>query len=474
MAQNGLMKAWLGAWKGLSVAAVLCLLSSCSSGGLAQSSSICVTPGGGNGCYATISIALSQATSGQTIIVNPGRYKEMAVVTKSVMLVGSSDPNSPSIIDASGLSHGIYVDGVTSGPVAVENFVVENANHEGILVENSSQVTIQNNLVQNNDLGLILSGSGCGTGTPPCCPGAFPFDQEDCGEAIHLRGVTFSSVLNNTVTNNRGGILLTDETGPTSNNVIGQNTVKGNPTDCGITLPSHPKCGANSSDMTGCIGGPEIGKPAYGVFDNIVVHNLSDGNGASGTGVFAPTPGTMAYGNTIADNILTNNGAGGVVLHSHNAGQNLNNNVIEGNIISGNGPDPDSEGGNTAPVGIVIFSDGSAQTPGGMPAPAAPLQGINVTRNLISNEGIDVWVGNDTATNVTLSYNDLSGPNTVVGVMNAGNGTVGAMANYWDCSEGPGANPMCSTTNGTVLTIPPLPNAVNVDDAGPSITSDSN
>lgn len=476
MPDTGSTNRWLSVLGGLVLAALLPVLSSCNSGGTAsaQSNTICVNPGGGMGCYATISNALTVATPGQTIIVNPGTYNEMATVTKPVTLIGSSDLSNPSVVDATGLAHGFYLDGVNTGPVTVENFVVENANREGILVENSSQATIQNNFVQNNDQSLVLSGSGCSPGSPPCCPKAFPFDQDDCGEAIHLRGVTFSSVLHNTVVNNRGGILLTDETGPTNNNVVGQNVVKDNPTDCGITLPSHPKCGAGSSDMTGCIGGPEIGKPAFGVFDNLIVHNMSESNGASGTGVFAPTPGTMAYGNTIVDNVLTDNGAGGVVYHSHNANQNLNYNVIAGNVISGNGPDPDSEGGNTAPVGIVIFSDGSAKTPGGMPAPAAPLMGINVTRNFITNEGVDVWVGNGTATNVTLSYNDLLGPNSVVGVMNAGTGTVAAMANYWDCSEGPGANPLCSTIQGTVLTNPPLANEVNVDDAGPSIGSDSN
>jgi parallel beta-helix repeat protein len=120
-----------------------------------------------------------------------------------------------SIINAVGLANGIYIDGIDApnhhvSQVVVTGFTVENANFEGILVTNASFVTIRDNEVINNDLGLNVS--------VPECPGQPPFETsegDDCGEGIHLIGVDHSTVSNNTSEKNSGGILLTDETSAT-------------------------------------------------------------------------------------------------------------------------------------------------------------------------------------------------------------------------------------------------------------------
>lgn len=393
------------------------------------------------GCATTIGAAVSAAAAGDTVRVSPGTYKEEVTITKPLILIGTSNQGVATIIDATGLAHAIYVSGVTTGPVVVQQFTAENANREGILVENSTTVTITGNTVADNDKSLNGGKS---------CAGAFPFDQDDCGEGLHLRATADSIVSNNTVENNAGGILLTDETGANHDNVVTGNLVQNNVPDCGITLPSHPPCMAGSNDIDGCIGGPQIGTPSSGVFNNVVSRNVSSGNGAAGTGIFAPTPGTAAYSNTVIDNVLTGNGNGGVVMHSHSPGQNLNNNVIADNTISGNGGDPDSEGASPAPVGIVVFSNAASGT--------APITGTTISRNTISDEAVDVWVGT-TATNLSLHLNNLLGDNSVVGVDNAGTGTVDATSNYWGCSDGPGSS-NCSTTSGTVLSVPFLSSAV--------------
>jgi parallel beta-helix repeat protein len=428
---------------------------SCSGGGggaHAQSFNMCVNPQGSGGCFTTISAAVAAANPGDTIQVGAGTYAEMVTINKPLFLIGAGVAST--FINASGQAHGIYVFGVTSGPTEIEEFTVENANREGVLVENSSQVTIEDNLVEDNDKALSQTGTCPNSGN--CCPGAFPMDQDDCGEGLHLRGVTLSSVLDNTVTDNAGGILMTDETGPTSNNLIAHNTVSHNVPDCGITMPSHALCGAGSSDTAGCVGGPEIGKPAHGVFNNVVTQNASIGNGAAGVGMFTPTPGTAVYGNTVARNTIGNNAQGGVVFHSHAAGQTLGNTSITDNVIFGNGGDPDSEGGSSpAPVGIVVFSDGNAMTPGGQPAPAAPLVGINIAHNSIADESVDIFVGTKTATNVSVFLNNLVGTSSDQGVVNNGTGTVAAMQNYWGCATGPGTAG-CTTVTGSVVVNPPL------------------
>ena len=129
----------------------------------------------------------------------------------------------------------------------------------------------------------------------------------DCGEGLHFASVTWSSIIDNVVENNVGGILITDEFGPSAHNVISHNIARNNKQDCGITLPSH-----NALAVTDPTKG--------GVYDNLVIHNVSEGNGGAGVGMFAPFPGTASYDNRVIDNTLRNNGEAGVAIHAHAPG----------------------------------------------------------------------------------------------------------------------------------------------------------
>jgi parallel beta-helix repeat protein len=407
--------------------------------GASRAATVCVNPKNSS-CAATIGLGVFQAVAGDTVQVAPGTYKEEVVISKAITLTGSGTNGKAVTIDATGLAHAIYITGVT-GPMVVQQITAANAMREGVLIENSSNITLKNSTVMNNDKALAFAPPTCSPGTIPCCPGAFPFEQEDCGEGVHLLGTSYSLVLGNIVKNNQGGILLTDETGPTSNNLISANLVQNNTTDCGITLPSHPPCVTTSTDATGCIGGPNVGATSPGVFANSVVGNTSIGNGGAGVGVFAPTPGTAAYGNLIANNVLQNNGLPGVALHSHAPAQNLNNNAIVGNIISGNAPDD----GSTQTTGIVIFAD---ETAGAAPLTEAPIYG-----NTIRDEDIDIFVGT-AASNITASYNNLDGKG--LGILNAGSGIVNAPANFWNCPNGP-TSASCTHFSGNVNFVPSLP-----------------
>ena len=77
-------------------------------------------------------------------------------------------------------------------------------------------------------------------------------------------------------TDNAGGILLTDEFGPTSGQLDPLQPLDRQHRDCGITLAGHSSAAVN----------PVTGKPtgAAGVFDNLVEHNTSDDNGVAGQG----------------------------------------------------------------------------------------------------------------------------------------------------------------------------------------------
>jgi parallel beta-helix repeat protein len=247
-----------------------------------SAATLCVNPGGKGGCSATIGAAVAAASAGDTIQVAPGAYVEGDIkIGKPLSLIGANSANT--IIDATGKGNGIYIDGLDNpglSEVVVTGFTVQNASFEGILVTNASSVTIADNRVVSNDLALVVS-------PPPAkCPGqpAFETNEDfDCGEGIHLTGVDHSTVANNLMENNSGGILLSDDTGATHDNLITGNIARNNPFDCGITLASH----ALASGLTA----------SRGVDRNTISENESSGNGlavkgaGAGVGLFVSAQG---------------------------------------------------------------------------------------------------------------------------------------------------------------------------------------
>ncbi len=344
---------------------LLSLFGACS---LATAATLCVNPNGKFGCKSTISAAVMVAGAGDTIVVTPGTYKEQVTITKSVSLValGFVQP----VIDATGLPNGIFINGMAAAPnpgvanVVVSGFKVRNANFEGILVVNASNVTLVDNHVLDNNKSLDIAGGAC--------PGIPPFETnegDDCGEGIHLMAADHSSVVRNDIEHNSGGILISDETGPNHDNVISGNSVHDNPFDCGITLASH-------GPATTVIPTARV---SFGIMHNTIAHNDSFHNGfevpgaGAGVGIFAPFPGTAAWANVVYDNNIRNNGLPGVTMHNHAAAPapappvNLNDNVIVGNHISGNAADTE-DAATSGPTGINVYS-------------VAPITGTVISQN---------------------------------------------------------------------------------------------
>jgi parallel beta-helix repeat protein len=406
--------------------------------GLAMGATRCVNPGGTGGCSASINSAVTAALPNDTIQVAPGTYHEDVIVTKPLSLVGSGAERS--IIDATSLANGIDVDGHNHAGlshVVVTGFTVRNAKFQGILITDSSFVTIWNNHVTDNDKSLIV-------GPPPTCPGLPGYfvagEGLDCGEGIHLSGVTHSTVASNLVEHNAGGILLSDDTGLTSDNLISGNVVRENPFDCGITLASHHfQFGFN---------------PLFGVFHNTIAGNTSARNGlatgeGAGVGIFAGPPGGQDYGNVVIGNELVGNALPGVTMHSHSSFQNLNDNLITGNQISGNGPDNDVP--TLGPTGIVVWSASGAP----------PIRGTVISQNIIKDEEVDITVATDGEVDAHL--NSLLGRQ--VGVHNVGIGSVDARENWWGCKEGP-SGARCSHIVGPNVAFEPWLTRPFRDDKG--------
>ncbi|HEU4616526.1 MAG TPA: right-handed parallel beta-helix repeat-containing protein [Gammaproteobacteria bacterium] len=377
---------------------------------------------------------MDAASPGDTIRVAKGTYAEDVVIGKSVALLGSG--NGGTVIDARGLANGINVDGYGHpdlSHVIVRGFTVRNANFQGIVVTNASDVQISENRVTDNDKSLVISSNA-----PPACPGLpdyfKDFEALDCGEGIHLSGVTNSLVSDNVVDHNSGGILVSDDTAPNHDNFITGNTVRDNPYDCSITLATH--------DLNPILGMPPKGVYRITVKGNTVSHNgLASGEGA-GVGIFAPTPGSQNFGNVVVGNYLIGNGLPGVTLHSHAPGQNVSGHLIANNTIVGNGPD--AEGGSPVKTGILI----SAVTDTG---DLLPISGIQIVGNTFFGQATDIAVKTANG-GVAAHENDFFDD---TGVDNVGPTPIDATLNWWKCPKGPGGKG-CADVSGSVQVAPVL------------------
>jgi parallel beta-helix repeat protein len=295
----------------------------------------------------TINYAIGQATAGDVISVAAGTYAEAVIVAKQLTLSGHG-----ATIDAAGQAsppNGVVISGADAAGTRITGFTIRNAGLEGIFAVQTTRLTIEDNIVENND--------AYGPFHPLCIA-----QPDDCGEAIHLQSVTNSVVRGNRVENNVGGILLTDEDGPTFDNMITDNLVLNNTLDCGITLASHwfSLVAAATPDVAG-------------VYRNTILHNTSNGNGAAGIGVFAGPPGAAAWGNTVANNTAMNNGFAGLMIHSHTPFQYVDGNVLTHNTLAGNGIDDDNPV-DDAPTAISVFSA------------VIPIPHTVISANIISDE----------------------------------------------------------------------------------------
>lgn len=393
--------------------------------GSASAKTWCVNPGGTSGCMASINAAIAAASAHDTVFVNPGTYKENVIIGKALSLIGSNIQTT--IIDATGQSNGVYIDGIDNpllSNVMVKGLKIQNANFEGILAANVSSASIVSNWVLNNDKSLDVVQVAC-----PGIPSFETGEAEDCGEGIHLLGANHTTVAGNLVELNSGGILISDDTGVNQYNLVTGNTVRNNAADCGIVLASHPPAA-----MTG------VTNP-LGVVHNTIANNTSQHNGynppgGAGIGLFSPVPGGTVSGNVIANNTIVNNGIPGIAMHSHAPGQYLNDNMFVGNQISGNGADT-GDAATPGTTGINVFG-------------VSPIKGTMISQNTIQKEAFDIVV--NTPAQVSVHLNNLL--NGTVGVDNLGAGSSDSVENWWGCNTGPGTTGCSSIAGSNVFAAP--------------------
>lgn len=344
--------------------------------------------------YSKIQSAVDAASRGGTVVVCRGSYTEDVIISAPLTLVGrrgavvhgSQTANGKcEQLGPSGPGTAPCLAGITikSGRVTVQGLTVTGAIGEGILATGSlsghsiSHVVISGNRVVGNDTSGII---------PPAKTSPYPQCVEvneipgDCGEGIHLMGVTDSKISHNFISGNSGGVLLTDEFGPTHNNVIEHNVVTKNEFDCGITAPGHNPLALDAS------GNRQPSKA--GVYKNVIRFNKITNNGLKGEGagvLFAnATAGTASYDNLVEHNYISGNELSGVTMHAHPVGagqfEDLSGNRIVHNTIGKNnvGGDPDASDSST--TGILVYS-GTVQVK------------VTIAHNRIANNKYGIWLG---------------------------------------------------------------------------------
>jgi len=356
---------------------------------------------------ATLAHALTLAAgdTSDTIMISPGTYT-MAAASSNVVPSGAAfngmtiEANSGAggtaantIINAAGAINGLVVN---ANNVTVNNLTFENAGAAGILVSPPSGAAqpagVSNELIENN---VVTNSDQC-TNNPGSTGCAAAIGAGDYGESIWLQSVVTSTIQGNTVTGGLGGgMLISDEVGPNHGNLITGNNVSNNSTfGCGITLAGHNMAAVFTS-------GPNAGQPnpaAGGVYSNTIQNNISNGNGATGIGLF-----NFAYNNTIQGNSAVNNAEPGIEIDSTFFGADLSGNSIIGNTVGVNSIS-DGPGGNS-PGQHTIHA---TQTTGIMViAKVTPVTGTVIQNNTVTGNYYGIWMS-ALASTATLSGNTIS------------------------------------------------------------------
>jgi len=342
--------------------------------------------------FRTIQSAVNAARPGGTVVVCEGTYHEQVVVAKPLSLVGQR-----ASIDEAGVTPGLQLNVpglgtrtifaavvILSSDVRFSGFTVEHAQGEGILAAglggDISGIAISHSAVMHNDLGFGFpkpKSSYFECAASGQIPG-------DCGEGVHFTAIAYSTIYRNVIADNSGGVLLSDDTGPTHNNLVAGNLVTGNSTDCGITVPGH------NPNALSATGQPQ--PSVAGVYRNVIRDNVVTNNGVKGEGagvLFAnATAGTASYDNLVEGNYIAGNGLSGVTMHAHTIkpGQfeDLSGNNVIGNDIGKNNLDGDTLDHPVSPedlvtTGILVFSGGTPVT-------------LTIVRNHIFDNAIGIWL----------------------------------------------------------------------------------
>jgi hypothetical protein len=313
---------------------------------------LCVKPGGGSGCYAAISAALTASLAGDTIRVATGTYTENINLDKTITLEGgwdaafsARDPlvNVTILNPADATLAVVTVSGQYGATSAVaptiDGFTVSGAvstNHGGGIRVQNSDAVIRNNIVDNNAAYLYGGGIWVQNGAP----------------LIENNHITHNSLTPGGL-DYGGGIELENTQATLNNNLIANNSILSDTGSGGgvgidggglVTL-------TNNTLMVNQAGVSGLGGPSYGggiwirsanvnldhniIQDNVAANDLVGYGGGidiSGTGTVVLNGNTLV-GNTASQDATSSTGyGGGISVRGETV--TLTGNTIQGNTAA--------------------------------------------------------------------------------------------------------------------------------------------
>jgi parallel beta-helix repeat protein len=256
--------------------------------------------------FCSIKPAVSRVLAGQTVLVAAGTYSETVTVSSSgtaaAPIYFAAVPGDDVIV--SGGSSGFYVSNKQN--ISIQGFHVTKTTGDGIVLKNSSNVTVRGNRV--SFAGQPASGK--------------------TAKGVRVDGVTDSVLANNTVDHNTDyGIYLLG--GSTRNqltaNRVSQNARVYSRAAAGIRLYGSP---GNTVSSNVCFSNEDSGIEFYtGSDNNVVTNNVTYGNGDHGIDDFD------ASGQRIVANSVYNNVTAGINLEGGSSGASVLNNISVDNGI---------------------------------------------------------------------------------------------------------------------------------------------
>jgi hypothetical protein len=275
----------------------------------------------------TIQAGIDAASTGDTVLVAPGTYKENINFNGKAITVKSSNGPKVTIIDGQGLTSVVRFSSNETSKSVLSGFTIQNGNAlnspegegGGIAVESASPV-IKSNIIQNNLGSNGGGGIGVGFASPLIQGNTIRNNNQSSqvsggigGGGISVRGTGSARIIGNTIQNNTwnnvgagfgGGIALFNS----GSTLIESNTIEGNVTGT---------WGAAISMVNDVSG-------------TIIAQNLIAGNSSpDDAGIYWSNPPAVLINNTITDGRTATGGSTSIVVaNALNSSMVTANNII--------------------------------------------------------------------------------------------------------------------------------------------------
>lgn len=299
--------------------------------------------GTGNGNYSSIQESINASSDGDTIFIYNGIYKENIEINKSICLIGENNTNT--ILSGTlnnNVRFPIYVISVNANNVYISDLIIKD-NECGIIIENSNNNTITNNIFMNisSSLGGIFLASSVNNTLK---------DNNFINTGLYISGTSKKNIVLNNYVNGKSLIYLEDENNKVieeagqvillyCNNITIEKQNISN-TNLGILLNNSSNCLISNNYIANNQYGISVVKSSLiNILDNNAYYN------------YDTIELDYSSNNILAFNNITNNNGNGIYLYYSDNNQ-ISNNTISNN--NGTGISLSTASGNNLIIGNTI------------------------------------------------------------------------------------------------------------------------